>query len=147
METYVIFINDTAHAMNQVLPLLEDSQPAQWVLVGCPPRFHRHSSKWLTQRALKKYKTEWTDSNLKEIVQLLKERGDSVLTRVAHGHLIEVTKALKSEFAHSRLVDARKNHAFENLPAMVEQQKMETNSWIIPVGAIAFGTAASLVAD
>jgi type I restriction-modification system DNA methylase subunit len=147
METYVIFVNDKEHAMNQVLPLLDDSQPAQWVLVGCPPRFHRHSSKWLTQRALKKYKNEWTDSNLKDIVQLLKERDNHVLTRVAHGPLIEVTKALKSEFGHSRVVDARKTHAFENLPAVVEQQKLDTNSWVVPVGAIAFGTAASLVAD
>jgi type I restriction-modification system DNA methylase subunit len=133
--------------MNQVLPLLEEGHTNQWVLVGCPPRFHRHSSKWLTQRALKKYKNEWTDANLKEIVQLLKERGNSVLTRVAQGPLIEVTKALKSEFAHSRVVDARKTHAFENLPAVVEQQKMESNAWIVPVGAIAFGTAATLVAD
>jgi hypothetical protein len=147
METYVIFVNDKVHAMNQVLPLLEGSPPAQWVLVGCPPRFHRHSSKWLTQRALKKYKTEWTDSNLNDIVQLLKERGNSVLTRVAQGPLIELTKALQSEFAHSRVLDARKTHAFENLPAVVEQQKMETNSWIVPIGAIALGTAASLVAD
>jgi hypothetical protein len=147
METYVIFVNDKVHAMNQVLPLLEEAQPAQWVLVGCPPRFHRHSSKWLTQRALKKFKTEWTDLNLKEIVQLLKERGNSVVTRVALGPLIEVTKALKSEFAHSRVVDARKTHAFENLPGVVEEQKMESHSWIVPVGAIAFGTAASLVVD
>ena len=147
METYVIFVNDTAHAMNQVLPLLEDSQPAQWVLVGCPPRFHRHSSKWLTQRALKKYKTEWTDANLKDIVQLLKERGNNVVTRVAQAPLTEVTKALKSEFAQSRVVDARKTHAFENLAPVVEQQKMEVNSWIVPVGAIAFGTAATLVVD
>ncbi len=41
METYVIYINDKVHAMNQVLPLLEDAQPAQWVLVGCPPRIQR----------------------------------------------------------------------------------------------------------
>ena len=108
METYVIFVNDKAHAMDQVLLLLEDSQPAQWVLVGCPPRLQRHSSKWLTQRGLKKHKTEWTDANLKDIVQLLKERGNSVLTRVAQGPLIEVTKALQSEFTNLRVVDARK---------------------------------------
>jgi hypothetical protein len=108
METYVIFVNDKAHAMDQVLLLLEGSQPTQWVLVGCPPRLQRHSSKWLTQRALKKHKTEWTDENLKDIVQLLKVRGHQVLTRVAQAPLIEVTKALQSEFINLRVVDARK---------------------------------------
>jgi hypothetical protein len=112
METYVIFVNDKVHAMDQVLLLLEDSQPAQWVLVGCPPRLQRHSSKWMTQRGLKKHKTEWTDANLKDIVQLLKERGNDVLTRVAQGPLIEVTKALQSEFTNLRVVDARKELVF-----------------------------------
>jgi hypothetical protein len=68
----------------------------------------RHSSKWLTQRALKKHKTEWTDENLKDIVQLLKVRGHQVLTRVAQAPLIEVTRALQSEFTNVRVVDARK---------------------------------------
>ncbi len=147
METYVIYVNDKMHAMNQVLPMLENMQTAQWVLVGCPPRVNRHSSRWLTQRALKKFKSDWTEMNLKEIVDLLKHRGYKVLTRVAQGSLIQLTQALKTEFTNTRIVDARKPHAYENLPAVVEQQTPESSPWMIPVGAIAFGAAASLVAD
>jgi hypothetical protein len=147
METYVIYVNDKVHAMNQVLPMLENAQKAQWVLVGCPPRVTRHSSKWLTQRALKKFKADWTESNLKALVDLLHERGHHVLTRVAQGPLVQITQALKNEFTDARVVDARKTHAFDNLPAVVEQQKPESSPWVVPVGAIAFGTAVSLVAD
>lgn len=147
METYVLYINDKTHAMNQILPMLENSDRAKWVLVGCPPRVNRHSGKWLTQRALKKFKTDWTATNLQEIVQLLQQRGNQVLTRVAQGPLIQVTKALKAEFTPTCFVDARKNHAFETLPPIVEQQKNDANPWVIPVSAIAFGTAVSLVAD
>jgi hypothetical protein len=147
METYVIYINDKVHAMNQVLPLLEDAQPAQWVLVGCPPRIHRHSSKWLTQRALKKFKSDWTDSNLKEVSELLSQKGHSVLKRVALGPLVTMTKALQKEFAHPRIIDARKAPEFENLPAMIESQKSDSNPWALPISAVAFGAAAALVVD
>ena len=147
METYVIYVNDKVHAMNQVLPLLEDAQPAEWVLVGCPPRMQRHSSKWLTQRALKKFKADWSESNLKDIVELLSQRGHRVITRVAQGPLVQLTKAFKTEFSHPRIVDARKAPQFENLPAVTESQKPENSPWVVPVGAIAFGTAMSLVAD
>jgi hypothetical protein len=61
--------------------------------------------------------------------------------------LVKITQALKTEFSEARVVDARKPHAFDNLPAVVEQQKPESNPWVVPVGAIAFGTAVTLVAD
>ncbi len=147
METYVIYINDKVHAVNQVLPLLEDAQPAQWVLVGCPPRLHRHSSKWLTQRALKKFKSDWTNVNLEEISELLRQRGHSVLMRVAQGPLVQLTKTFQKEFSHPRIIDARKTPEFENLPAVIENQKSESNPWAISISAVAFGAAAALVVD
>jgi uncharacterized membrane protein YheB (UPF0754 family) len=147
METYVLYINDKTHAMNQIHPMLENTQTTQWVLVGCPPRLNRHAGKWLTQRALKKFKADWTATNLAEIVELLQQKGHRVMTRVAQGSLIQVTKALKAEFTNTRFVDARKTQAFENLPPVVEQQTHESSPWVIPVSAIAFGTAVSLVAD
>ncbi len=147
METYVIYINDKVHAMNQVLPLLESAQPAQWVLVGCPPRIHRHSSKWLTQRALKKFKSDWTDVNLKEVSELLTQKGHSVLKRVALGPLVPLTKALQKEFSQPRIIDARKAAEFENLPSVIESQKPESSPWALPISAVAFGTAAALVVD
>lgn len=147
METYVLYINNKVHALNLVLPMLENSDKAKWVLVGCPPRLSRHSSKWLTRKALKKFKSEWTELNLREIEDVLRQRGHEVLTRFADGSLIEFTQRMKSEFTNPRVVDARKQNAFENLPHVAEQQKDETKPWLLPVGAIALGTAVTLVAD
>ena len=147
METFVIFVNDKTHAMNQVLPLLEDSNAAKWVLVGCPPRVTRHAGKWLTQRALNKFNDEWTATNLHEIGRVLKQRGDNVVTRVAKTSLLQMTQALKSEFGPFRIVDARMQHQMQNLPALTETQVPEANTWVIPVGAIALGAAVSLAAD
>lgn len=147
METFVIFANDKTHAMNQVLPLLEDTNTANWVLVGCPPRLTRHAGKWLTQKALKKFNDTWTESNLREIADLLKHRGDEVVTRVAKTSLLQMTKALKSEFGHLRIIDARLQHPMQNLSALSEKQTPESNTWVVPVGAIALGAAVSLAVD
>jgi hypothetical protein len=147
METFVIFANEKTHAMNQVLPLMEDANAANWVLVGCPPRVTRHAGKWLTQKALKKFNDEWTDSNLREIADVLKHRGDRVVTRVASSSLLQMTKALKSEFGAIRIIDARLQHQMQNLTALTEKQVPEANTWAIPVGAIALGAAVSLAVD
>jgi hypothetical protein len=147
METFVIFANDKTHVMNQVMPLLEDTNSAQWVLVGCPPRVTRHAGKWLTQRALKKFKDDWTETNLREIAEVLKQRGDNVVTRVAKTSLLQMTKALKAEFGPLRIVDARLQHQMQTPSAVTENQKPEAGTWVIPVGAIALGAAVSLAAD
>ena len=147
MDTFVIFANDKTHAMNQVLPLLEDGGTAKWVLVGCPPRLTRHASKWLTQKALKKFSAEWTESNLREVVDVLKQRGEHVVTRVAQNSLLQMTKALKYEFGQIRIIDARLKHPMQKLDALTEKQTPEADSWVIPVGALALGAAVSLAAD
>lgn len=147
METFVIFANDRTHVMNQVLPLLEDSNAAKWVLVGCPPRVTRHAGKWLTQRALKRFKDEWTETHLGDTSDILKKRGDNVVTRVATTSLLQMTKALKAEFGPLRIIDARLQHQMQTLPALTENQVPEANTWVVPIGAIALGAAVSLAAD
>ncbi len=147
METFVVYINDKSHAMNQVLPLLEETQAAQWVLVACPPRLNRHTGKWLTQRAQRKFREDWSQTNLKDLVALLTQRQQTVITRVAHQSLLQFTKALRTEFGPIRIVDARRPRLVEGLAAVVPEQKPESSPWAIPVGAVALGAAVTLAVE
>lgn len=147
METFVIYINDKTHALNQVLPMLEDSQTAQWVLVGCPPRLNRHTGQWLTQRAQKKFRDDWTQTNLKELAALLEQHQQNVVVRTAHKALIQVSKDLRAEFGHIRIVDARRQRPIEALSAVVAEQKPESSPWALPVGAVALGAAVTLAVE
>ncbi len=133
--------------MNQVLPLLEETQAAQWVLVACPPRLNRHTGKWLTQRAQRKFREDWSQTNLKDLVALLTQRQQTVITRVAHQSLLQFTKALRTEFGPIRIVDARRPRLVEGLPAVVAEQKPESSPWAIPVGAVALGAAVTLAVE
>lgn len=147
METFVIYINDKTHALNQVLPMLEDSLPAQWVLVGCPPRLNRHTGQWLTQRAQRKFRDDWTQKNVTAVVELLEKHHQNVVLRTAHKALVQVTKDLRAEFGHIRIVDARRPRGLEGLPAVVPEQKTESSPWALPAGAVALGAAVTLAVE
>ncbi len=147
METFVVYINDKSHAMNQVLPLLEESQATQWVLVGCPPRLNRHTGKWLTQRAQRKFREDWAKTNLNDLVVLLTQRQQTVVTRVADQSLLQFTKSLRAEFGQIRIVDARRPRVSESLQAVMPEQKQEARPWAIPVGAVALGAAVTLAVE
>jgi hypothetical protein len=147
METFVVYINDKSHAMNQVLPLLEETQPTQWVLVACPPRLNRHTGKWLTQRAQRKFRDDWAKTNLKDLVELLAQRQQPNITRVADQSLLQFTKSLRAEFGQIRIVDARRPRTAESLPAVVPEQTPEARPWAIPVGAVALGAAVTLAVE
>ncbi len=147
MGTFVVYINDKSHAMNQVLPMLEESQSTQWVLVACPPRLNRHTGKWLTQRAQRKFREDWAKTNLKDLVELLTQRQQSVLTRVADQSLLQFTKSLRAEFGQIRIVDARRPRVSESLQAVMPEQKQEARPWAIPVGAVALGAAVTLAVE
>ena len=147
METFVRHITDKTHALHQVVPMLEDAQTAQWVLVGCPPRLNRHTGQWLTQRAQRKFRDDWTQTNLKDVVQLLEQHKQNVVVRTAHKALIQVTKDMRAEFGHIRIVDARRPRAIEAMPAVVVAQKPEPTPWALPVGAVALGAAVTLAVE
>jgi hypothetical protein len=147
METFVVYINDKSHAMNQILPLLEESQATQWVLVACPPRLNRHTGKWLTQRAQRKFREDWAKTNLNDLVVLLTQRQQTVVTRVADQSLLQFTKSLRAEFGQIRIVDARRPRVSESLQAVMPEQKQEARPWAIPVGAVALGAAVTLAVE
>lgn len=147
METFVIYLNDKTHALNQVLPMLEETQTARWVLVGCPPRLNRHTGQWLTHRAQKKYRDDWTQTHTQPLVALLAQHQQEVVVRTAQKSLLQMTKQLRAEFGHIRIVDARRARAIEALPAVVAEQKPQSSPWALPVGAVALGAAVTLAVE
>jgi hypothetical protein len=64
METWLVYIDDKTHAQQQITPLLINGAPIHWVLIGCPPRLTRHAGKWLTQKAIQRWRSQWTQENL-----------------------------------------------------------------------------------
>lgn len=149
METYIVYINDGDFARRQIVAFIEGRSPDRWVLVGCPPRLPRHSGRFLSQPALKRWRADWTRDSLKDIIAILTSRGHEVSTRVAHVPLITFTRQLRGELGPNvRLLDARRPRSGAALePVTVDQPGERPDAWSATGGAIALGALITIASE
>jgi hypothetical protein len=151
METFIVYIDDKQYALQQVIPMLPSAgqaqQAANWILVGCPPRLNRHTGRWLTHTAQKKWRQEWANEATSELVQKLETSGNTVNVRVAHGALTELTKQIKGEVGAARVIDARRPKMAVNLDPVTPDQPQDKTTWAVPGGVLAMGAAIVMVSE
>ncbi len=151
METFIVYINDKQYALQQLVPMLpahgSSATPAHWVLMGCPPTLNRHTGRWLTQAAQKKWRQEWTQAAAAEVVRLLQASGNSVSLRTAQGSLVALTKQIKGEVGNARVIDARRPQLAAHRAPVTSEQPQETSRWAVPSGILAMGAAMVMVSD
>ena len=150
METFIVYLDDKQYALQQIVPMLshqEASQQVSWVLVGCPPRLTRHSGRWLSQSAQKKWRQNWTQETTQEIATLLKQHNNQVFIKTAHGPLTEFTKKLSREFVSARVIDARRPKLTANLHPVTDDQPQAKSDLVVPAGILAIGASIAMVAD
>lgn len=150
METFIVYLDDKQYALQQIVPMLshqEASQQVSWVLVGCPPRLTRHSGRWLSQSAQKKWRQDWTQETTQEIATLLKQHNNQVFIKTAHGPLTEFTKKLSREFVSARVIDARRPKLTANLHPVTDDQPQAKSDLVVPAGMLAIGASIAMVAD
>jgi hypothetical protein len=151
METFIVYIDDKQYALQQVIPMLPSAgqtlQAAHWILIGCPPRLNRHTGRWLTHTAQKKWRQEWADQATSELVQKLETIGNTVSVRVAHGALTELTKQIKGEVGAARVIDARRPKVAVNLDPVTPDQPQDKSTWAVPGSVLAMGAAMMMVSE
>jgi hypothetical protein len=151
METFIVYIDDKQYALQQVIPMLpaneQTPQAANWVLIGCPPRLNRHTGRWLTHTAQKKWRQEWTQDATSELTQKLESGGNTVSVRVAHGSLTELTKLIKGEVGAARVIDARRPKLSVNLDPVTSDQPQEKSNWTVPGGVLAMSAAIVMASE
>ena len=151
METFIVYIDDKQYALQQLVPMLptnsKGASAARWVLIGCPPRLNRHTGRWLTQTAQKKWRSEWTHQTTSEARELLESAGNEVSVRTAHGSLAELTKQLKGELGIARVIDARRPKLTVNLDPVTVEQPQEKSNWALPGGVLAMSAALVMASE
>lgn len=143
MENFIVYIDDAEHAERQIIPMLASHSGARWILVGCPPRLHRHAGRWLTQPALKRWRQDWTHETVGELARLIRERGDEAVIRTAHGPLADFTRQLKGEWGLARVLDARRPKLGTALEPVTAEQPADraASPLALTGGAMALGVA------
>lgn len=141
METFIVYVDDKQHALQQIVPMLQRSESqvptSKWILVGCPPKFNRHSGRWLSKHAIQQWRQDWTDKNTAALVQVLREFGNAVSVKTVNGPLTDYTQQLRNELGFARVVDARRPKLSVNLAPVTKEQPQEKSNWALPGGFLA----------
>ena len=113
MDKIIVYVDDAAHAQQQLTPMKSREQTGRpvaathWVLVACAPRMTHRISKWVSHSARESWRAKWSDKLFGELTPGLLASGDTVTTVLAKGPLPELTDRLKAEHDTSRVLDAR----------------------------------------
>jgi hypothetical protein len=151
METFIVYIDDKQYALQQIVPMLPDmgaqSPPANWILIGCPPRLNRHSGRWITQAAQKKWRQDWTNEAVSEVTRLLEKSGNTVSSQVVQGSLVTLTQQIKRQVGAARVIDARRPKLAVTLDPVTAEQPQDKSSWLVPGGMAAIGAVIVMASD
>ena len=117
METIIVFVDDAAHAREQLRqrPTAVDAAHAapagavHWVLVACAPRMTHRISKWVSRSARENWRAKWFTKTQDQLLPLLAQGGNQVTALLAQGPLAEMARELKLRHgAASAVIDARR---------------------------------------
>jgi hypothetical protein len=110
MDKIIVYVDDANYALHQLQPMegAQSSEPIHWILVACPPRMTRHISKWVNHTARQNWRAKWSEKLFADLTPILKARGDTVLTSVAQGPLVDMTRTLIETHGAARVLDARR---------------------------------------
>jgi len=151
METFIVYLDDKQYALQQIVPMLHakgtQNGSANWILIGCPPRLNRHTGRWLTHSAQKKWRQEWTLEATDELAHMLKDFGNTVSVRTVQGPLVEFTKQVKGEVGVARVVDARRPKLSVNLSPVTSDQPVDQSNWTLPGGVLAMSAVIVLATE
>lgn len=123
MDNIIVYIDDAAHALHLLQPLLAtdsraSSQPdTHWILVGCAPRVTHRVSKWVTHSARDNWRRKWADKVFSQIVPALADRSGNITTLLAETSLGQQTEWLVQQHGLAQVVDARRPRTDEHPPA------------------------------
>ena len=143
MDNIVVYVDDAEYALQMVQPMLSadaSRSPSRWIVVGCAPHLTHDASKWVSHDALESWRGEWAEKVFAQLVPLLQQQGDTVVTRLAQTGLSSQTESLIKEYGEARVLDARRPKFGQDLQPVTATQAQEHH------GALGLATALATAA-
>eukprot|EP01031_Cornospumella_fuschlensis_P001461 gene1461-1824_t len=95
MDNIIVYVDDASYALQMLEPMRMDGiarNPARWIVVGCAPRVTHRASKWVTNSARESWRGKWADKVFSQLLPLLEQNGDTVITKIAQTTLCAQTE-------------------------------------------------------
>ncbi len=145
MKTMIVYVDDTAHTLKMLQPMLPSSSkatalpPMHWVVMGCAPHVTHDISKWVSKEALALWRQDWADAALGQIEAFLKESGCTVSKQLTNFKLplIAQTEALTLQHGQVQILDARRPKFGQDLEPVTATQHQEKNGVLGALAAVA----------
>lgn len=138
MDNIIVYVDDAAYAMQMLQPMLPadgERNPTRWIVVGCAPRVTHRVSKWVTHSARESWRGKWAEKVFAQLMPLLDQEGDSVLTQLAQPTLITQTESLIKQYGAARVLDARRPKFGQDMQPVTATQAQEHH------GVLGYATA------
>ena len=140
MDNIIVYIDDAAYALQMLQPMLsagDSRSPTRWTVVGCAPRVTHHASKWVTHSARESWRGKWAEKVFAQVVPLLQQEGDTVMTQLAQSSLCSQTEALIKKHGAARVLDARRPKFGQDLQPVTAAQAQESHAVLGYAAALA----------
>jgi hypothetical protein len=149
MDKIIVYVDDAAHALQQLAPMRGSAKPATtWIMVACPPRLAQHASKWVNHSAREKWRLKWSDTLFDQITPAFAGPSDTVVRVVASGKLTELSDQLLAEHGLARILDARCMRFGQDLEPVVHGQPVSHHSrWSVPAAIAGVGAVMALASE
>lgn len=141
MDNLIVYIDDAGYALQMLQPMLPAAgsprTPMRWILVGCTPRVTRHASKFVTHNARQGWRDKWADKAFSQLLPLLHQEGDAVLTELAKPNLQQQTESLIRTHGVARVLDARRPKFGQDLQPVTATQARQSHRMLGYAAALA----------
>jgi len=148
MDNIIVYVDDAGYALQLLQPMLpagSSRSPTRWIVVACAPRVTHHVSKWVTHSARESWRGKWAAKVFAQLVPLLQQEGDTVVTQMAQTTLSTQTESLMKELGVARVLDARRPKFGQDLQPVTTEQAQEHHGVLGYAAALA--SAGLLVAS
>ena len=133
MNNIIVYIDDAAYALQMLQPMRAvDSVdgPVRWIVVGCAPRVTHRVSKWVTHSARESWRGKWADKVFAQLIPLLQQGDDTVVTLLAESALTVQTQTLCGQYSGARVLDARRPKFGHDMQPVSPSQVQESHKII-----------------
>lgn len=128
MDNMIVYVDDAHYALQILQPMRQTgstANPTRWIVVGCAPRVTHRASKWVTNSARESWRGRWAEKVFGQLLPLLEQDGNTVITLLAKTNLSTQTETLKTEYGAARVLDARRPKFGQDLQPVTGAQVQE----------------------
>lgn len=137
MDNIIVYVDDAAHARQQLAGVLAQGGQRRWLVVACAPRMTQRIGKWVSHGSRENWRNKWSQKLFDQLLPSF-GGGATVVPVLAKEPLPELTARLQVEHGPAQVVDARRPKSPQPAATPAEPGSTTPGRWTLPGGTSVF---------